>query len=63
MSVYELSSSENVPGAFHGPEAMKGMWAGVVSGGCGACVRVQRRVKREDEQVGDGHERLEGVRM
>lgn len=28
MSAYELSSSENVPGAFHGPEAMRGMWVG-----------------------------------
>lgn len=35
MPVYELSSSENVPGAFHGPEAMRGMWAGMVSRGCG----------------------------
>lgn len=39
VSVYGLSSSENVPGAFHGPEAMRGMWAGMVSVGRGGGVR------------------------
>lgn len=33
MSAYKLSSSENVPGAFHALEAMRGMWAGVASMG------------------------------
>lgn len=48
VSVYGLSSSENVPGAFHGPEAMRGMWARMVSGGhgrgvCEGSVKGERR--------------------
>lgn len=37
VSVYKLSSSENVPGAFHGREAMRGMQAGDAERG--VCVR------------------------
>ena len=58
MSVYELSSSENLPGAFHGPAAMRGMWAGMVGwegGGWGGGMR------GEGKQVGDGHPGLQGI--
>lgn len=58
--VYSLSTSENVPGAFHGPEAMRGMWVGMVSRGCGGgvCEGSMRR-----EHVDDGGSRVEDVRM
>lgn len=60
VCVYELSSSEYVPGAFHGAEAMRGMWVGMVSRGCGGgvCEGSMRR-----EHVDDGGSRMEDVRM
>lgn len=54
-----LSSSENVSGAFHGPEAMRGMRAGMGSGtgGRGGVV-CEGSVK--GEQVGDGRSGWDG---
>lgn len=48
LCLYELNSSENVPGAFHGPEAMRGMWA--VCGGCDGAM-VGRRCSSEVDKV------------